>query len=187
MQAAQSYLPQLYGMIASIEADEVLLKGEPSKFQSCCICWSSSFNPCCIFLDFPWRSSVNSSSPTYDLPTFGSELIFVLTTLASSYNNLASSLVPFSSSSKAPPTLTSEQEKRQIENLSAAADNICRAAGVFEYVAEKLIPMWQGEIKALGTVVEKGVKIKLPIKTLGKGKGKMPAECSSEVVRGLAM
>ena len=104
-------------------------------------------------------------------------------------------------------------EKKQIDNLSSAADHLCRATGVFETIANQLIPSWEGQLGGLiigDEVDEQGDPDTLPImgrkmsrmnplKGLKKsaagvgingvvrGKGKMPLECNIEVIRGLAM
>lgn len=102
-------------------------------------------------------------------------------------------------------------EKRQIDNLSNAADHLCRASGVFETIANQLIPSWEGQLGELviGDEVDaegdpdvrpimgrkmskmnplKGLSLKgAGISGGGKGKGKMPLECNVEVIRALAM
>lgn len=105
--------------------------------------------------------------------------------------------------------MTSSMEKRQTDNLSGAADHLCRASGVFETIADQLIPSWEGQLQlgelVIGDEVDAegdpdvrpimGRKISKmnPLKGLksvgagGKGKGKMPLECNVEVIRALAM
>jgi hypothetical protein len=73
--------------------------------------------------------------------------------------------------------MTSAQEKGKLDKLAQAVDFLCRASGVFEHICDKVLPAWDSATRNVGTA--NGGK--------GKGKGKLPVECSGEVVRGLAV
>ena len=136
----------------------------------------------------------------------------MLVALAASLNNLSQSLIsaastPSVTSSSKTQVMTSSMEKRQIDNLSSAADHLCRASGVFETIADQLIPSWEGQLGELviGDEVDAegdpdvrpimGRKMSKmnPLKGFkgagsgGRAKGKMPLECDVEVIRALAM
>lgn len=75
--------------------------------------------------------------------------------------------------------LTSAEEKKKVDKLNMAVDYLLRAAGVFEHISQTVLPAWEREIKMVGDSMDE--------RQARKGKGKMPVECSREVVRGLAL
>lgn len=122
-----------------------------------------------------------------NLPAFGSELVMTLTCYATTLSNLASDTLrdPQSTTSRNGPAdrqriTTTAEDKRKIDKLAQAADMLCRASGLFDYIAQTLLPTWEARI-ADSTNVQSGAM------RLGKGKAKMPGEFSRDVQRALAM
>lgn len=109
-----------------------------------------------------------------------------LTCYATALSNLAHDTLrdPHSSGHTVPgdrQRMTSTAEdKRKIDKLAQAADMLCRASGLFDHIAQTLLPTWEARI-ADSTDVKTGAM------RLGKGKAKMPGEFSRDVQRALAM
>ncbi|KAJ9121671.1 hypothetical protein QFC22_002291 [Naganishia vaughanmartiniae] len=168
LDSVQGYLPYLLGVINSLEADDLLQRTEPA---------------------FPWKSLITSSSmgspSIQNLPAFGSELVMTLTCYAAALSNLANDTLrdPYSatqgSSSNRQRMTSTAEDKRKIDKLAQAADMLCRASGLFDYIAQTLLPEWEARI-ADSTDVKSGAM------RLGKGKAKMPGEFSRDVQRALA-
>jgi hypothetical protein len=157
------------GTINSLEADDLLQRNEPA---------------------FPWKSCItpttsitsSSSSSLRSLPSFGAELVMSLTTYAAALSNLAYDTLrdPLAAHDRTRAVTTSAEDRRKVDKMAQAADMLCRASGVFEYVAQGVLPLWEARI-ADSTDSKAGFR-------MGKmGKGKMPGEFSRDVQRALAM
>lgn len=177
-QAVQGYLPFLLGTINSLEADDLLERNEPL---------------------FPWKSTIAASPPGIgiaspalrSLPSFGAELVMSLTTYALALANLAHGTVRDALSAAAGAgagagerrrITSAADDKRQVDRLAQGADMLCRASGVFEYIALCVLPAWEARIADSTMDARAGFR-------LGKGRGRarMPAEFSRDVQRALAM
>lgn len=75
---------------------------------------------------------------------------------------------------------SSADDKRKIDKMAQAADMLCRASGVFDHVAQTVLPAWEARI-ADSTDGKSGAF------RIGKGKAKMPGEFSRDVQRALSM
>ncbi|OCF37950.1 pH-response regulator protein palC [Kwoniella heveanensis BCC8398] len=160
LDAVQVYLPYLKGIIACLDADELLFKGEPT---------------------FPWSSPLTHyalSTPTLPLLSIHSEHLFVILTYVLALSNYAHSILSAlptfepKPGSHTMPHMSTEDEKRTTAGLSRAVDLLCQASGVADWAAENVC-----------LVVE-------PIKNANAGrvgKGKWPAESSRETFKGLSM
>jgi hypothetical protein len=130
-------------------------------------------------------SSLGTSSLA-NLPAFGSELVMTLTSYASALSNLAYDTLrdPLASRNTGmrdrQPMTSSTEDRRKIDKMVQAADMLCRASGVFDYVAQTVLPLWEARI-ADSTNGKSGAF------RMGKGKAKMPGEFSRDVQRALAM
>ncbi len=140
-------------------------------------------------IGFPWQSALTASSlpgssSLINLPSFHSELLFALLCYATALNNHACSIIK-ALSAQYPPAkrggttqlMTSTQEKGRADKLAQAVDVLCRASGVFEHICDKVLPVWDNATRNVGAVNGGN----------WKGKGRMPVECSGEVVRGMAL
>lgn len=97
-----------------------------------------------------------------------------------------------------PLLLTNDEEKRRVDKLSLAADYLSRASGVYSYISEKVLPIWELMVKASPTATASrflkgkglsgmGAGIGISIGGNGNGKGKMPVECSRDAANALAV
>lgn len=75
---------------------------------------------------------------------------------------------------------SSAEDKRKVDKLAQAADMLCRASGLFDHIAQHVLPTWEARI-ADSTDVKGGAL------RIGKGKAKMPGEFSRDVQRALSM
>ncbi|EAL20627.1 hypothetical protein CNBE3350 [Cryptococcus deneoformans B-3501A] len=160
LDAVQIYLPYLKGIIACLDADELLFKGEPT---------------------FQWRAPLTHfsfSSPLLPLASIHSEHLMVVLTYALALSNYAHSILAslpafeIPAGPKAMPHMSSEDEKRTTAGLARAVDLLCQASGVAEWAAENV---------CLQVEPLKGV-------SSGRlGKGKWPAESSRETFKALSM
>lgn len=140
---------------------------------------------------FSWRATLTHSilpNPSrHNLPTLLAEQAFVLLTHLEALANLSSALLlalsPTASGAQASitaaarayehdATLSTEQRKAKDAKLGQAADLLCRASGVGEYLAEHVLGEWERERRQRGGG--------------GRGKGKAPAEGSKAFVQGLS-
>lgn len=184
----QGYLPYLLGTINSLEADDLLQRIDPRKSRLPRIQGDVLTYP---FSVFPWKSIVTSSSmgasSLANLPAFGSELVMTLTCYAAALCNLAYDTLrdPLSATRSTgyrdrQPMTSSADDKRKVDKMAQAADMLCRASGVFDYVAQTVLPAWEARI-ADSTDGKSGAF------RIGKGKAKMPGEFSRDVQRALSM
>ncbi|KAI5451402.1 hypothetical protein NCC49_001709 [Naganishia albida] len=175
LDAVQGYLPFLLGTINSLEADDLLERNEPL---------------------FPWKSTIAASPPGIaspalrSLPSFGAELVMSLTTYALALANLAHGTVrdPLSAAAGAGERrriTSAADDKRQVDRLAQGADMLCRASGVFEYIALRVLPAWEARI-ADSTMDASRAGFRLG-KGRDRGRARMPAEFSRDVQRALAM
>ncbi|WVR07500.1 pH-response regulator protein palC [Kwoniella sp. DSM 27419] len=162
LDAVQVYLPYLKGIIACLDADELLFRGEP-VFQ-----WTSPL------------THYTLSSPSLPLLSIHAEHLFVILTYTLALSNYAhsilASLPSFEPSSSAGSStsyhMSNEDEKRTTAGLSRAVDLLCQAAGVADWAAENVCLLVEPVKNASGGRV---------------GKGKWPAETSQETFKGLSM
>ncbi|PWN46252.1 hypothetical protein IE81DRAFT_319132 [Ceraceosorus guamensis] len=127
VKAVDEYLPHLFGIFNCVQTDDLLLRHEPQ---------------------FSWRTTLSSSSfmrdaPRVTLPGLHYELCSVLLLSGTALSNLAASYVASLGDYERDRLLTTEQRKAKDERLRIAADLLCKAAGIFEYLGEDLIPQWE--------------------------------------------
>lgn len=72
------------------------------------------------------------------------ELVFSLLTYALALSNQATSLVLSLGQYERDAGTTEADRKRGDEQINAAAETLCRAAGVLKYLSETAIPDWEG-------------------------------------------
>ncbi|GMK53606.1 hypothetical protein CspeluHIS016_0101920 [Cutaneotrichosporon spelunceum] len=159
LEAVQVYLPYLRGIIACLDTDDLLFKGDP------------------VFL---WASSLTRytvSSPLLPFPSIHAEHHFVLLVYTIALCNYAasilSSLPTFESTGRGVPALSTEDEKKTTAALTRAVDLLSQASGVAEWAATNVAPQLEEGRKATGGRVGKGTK--------------WPVETGPEGFRGLSM
>lgn len=114
-------------------------------FSRLLFCLSFSFP----ISEFSWRTPLcspnllSSQTPRVTLPSLYYELCSILLLYGYALSNLSFSLVsslgPYESDSR----LSSEERKQKDERLKWSAENLCKASGIFDYLAETLIPKWE--------------------------------------------
>ncbi|WVO13475.1 hypothetical protein L204_101094 [Cryptococcus depauperatus] len=160
LDAVQVYLPYLRGMIACLEADELLFKGEPV---------------------FPWCAPLTHygfSQPLLPLLSIYSEHLMVILAYMLGLSNYAhsilSSLPPceHSTLSKTQSHMSTEDEKKTTAGLTRAVDLLCQASGVADWAADNVCLQLE------------------PVRSASGGrlrKDKWPAETSRETLKALSM
>ncbi|KZT10801.1 uncharacterized protein LAESUDRAFT_721186 [Laetiporus sulphureus 93-53] len=122
------YLPQLYSILNCLEYGELVLKTEPM---------------------FSWRTTLSSSvfhnSPRISIPTLSTELIFTLLTYAFALSNLARTVVHSLGEYEKDRAISDAERKVKDERLGFAVTLLCKAAGVFEYIAKDCLAEWERE------------------------------------------
>ncbi|KDE03854.1 hypothetical protein MVLG_05676 [Microbotryum lychnidis-dioicae p1A1 Lamole] len=127
VKATTDYLPYLYAILASIEADDLLLKADPV---------------------FTWRmtlstQSLKKSNQRVALPSYHYELASTLLCHALCLSNNSASLVASLGSYELSNTLSKTDLNRHDQVIQKAADMLCRAAGLLAHLSEVVIPRWE--------------------------------------------
>lgn len=72
------------------------------------------------------------------------ELVFCLLTYALALSNQATTIVLALGQYERDPGTAEADRKRGDEQINAAAETLCRAAGILKYLSEVAIPEWEG-------------------------------------------
>ncbi|TFY69897.1 hypothetical protein EVJ58_g133 [Rhodofomes roseus] len=127
-QVLDDYLPQLYGIVICVQEGELVLKTEPI---------------------FSWRTTLSSSlfhnSPRLSIPTLSTEVIFTLLTYAFALSNLSRTVVHSLGAYERERAISDAERKAKDEKLQFAVTLLCKASGVFEYIAKDCIQEWERE------------------------------------------
>ncbi|WVQ74937.1 hypothetical protein IAR50_004545 [Cryptococcus sp. DSM 104548] len=160
LEAVQIYLPYLQGIIACLDADQLLFKAEPV---------------------FPWKTPLthyNMSPPLLSLPSIYSEHLMLILTYSLALSNYAHSILQslptfeIPAGTKSMPHMSAEDEKRTTTGLARAVDLLCQASGVAEWASENVCLNVEPVKSANGGRL---------------GKGRWPAETSRETFKALSM
>ncbi|POW21240.1 hypothetical protein PSHT_02671 [Puccinia striiformis] len=119
----EDYIPHLLGLMDAVGKDILLMPTE---------------------IVFGWRSTLSSrrvrSSSRISLSSFYYELASVLLNLGFALSNTSNALV----SSMGSYEHGTETERRAGDvKLSSAAETLCRASGIFEFLSKDIIPKWE--------------------------------------------
>ncbi|GJE92669.1 BRO1 domain-containing protein [Phanerochaete sordida] len=119
------YIPKLCGIIAAVNAGEVVVKAEPI---------------------FSWRTTLSDtlfhSSPRLSVPSLAAELAFTLLTYAFALSNMARAVVASLGAYEFERGISDAERKVKDERLGFAVTLLCKAAGIFEYIAKEVIADW---------------------------------------------
>ncbi|KAI7949649.1 hypothetical protein MJO28_008470 [Puccinia striiformis f. sp. tritici] len=123
VEVIEDYIPHLLGLMDAVAKDILLMPTE---------------------IVFGWRSTLSSrrvrSSSRISLSSFYYELASVLLNLGFALSNTSNSLV----SSMGSYEHGTETERRAGDvKLSSAAETLCRASGIFEFLSKDIIPKWE--------------------------------------------
>ncbi|KAE8267759.1 hypothetical protein A4X09_0g4588 [Tilletia walkeri] len=129
IKATEEYLPLLFAIHNCLQTDDLILKYEP---------------------EFSWRTTFSASiigpPPRIALRGIHYELTSVLLLSATALSNLATSLITALGSYERDRTLSEQDRKSKDDRLKTAADLLCRASGIFEYLGTTLIPAWENAV-----------------------------------------
>ncbi|GAA5998717.1 hypothetical protein JCM5350_005398 [Sporobolomyces pararoseus] len=128
--AIAEYLPYLYAILSSVEADNLLLSSDPN---------------------FVWKSSLSTQALKKDrtkvaLPSFHFELAATLLSYAICLANSAAVLVSSLGSYEIASSVSSSAISTHDETVNQAADMLCRASGIFLHLADTVIPRWEASV-----------------------------------------
>lgn len=124
IQAVTEYLPVLAGVYNSLLMDTVVERHE---------------------LVFPWRSALGRNAK-YTLRGITAELCAMHMLLGMALANEAAVVVEALGLYELDTSLDTATRRQNDERLKIAADLLCRAAGVFDYVAVELLPKWESDV-----------------------------------------
>ncbi|GLB37781.1 putative BRO1-like domain containing protein [Lyophyllum shimeji] len=134
----EDYLPQLRGIIECLAHDEISLQSEPS---------------------FSWRTTLSANifntSPRLSIPGLQADLAFSLLTYAFALSNLARSTTISLGRYERDRAISELDRKAKDEQLNVAVDFLCRASGIFTYIADTVLPAWESEAKRAPMAFEK--------------------------------
>ncbi|KAL4251427.1 pH-response regulator protein palC [Abortiporus biennis] len=119
------YIPKLCGIIACVDNGELVLRTEPI---------------------FSWRTTLSSTlfntSPRVSLPSLSTELAFTLLTYGFALANLARAVVISLGSYETERAISDTDRKAKDDRLGFAVTLLCKAAGIFEYIAKEVLASW---------------------------------------------
>ena len=100
--------------------------------------------------EFSWRTTLSSylfkSSPRVVLRGLHYEVCAVLLLYGTALSNFAAAAVTSLGNYELDKTLLAADRKRKDDTLKWAADTFCKAAGIFEYLSEQMIPAWEAQV-----------------------------------------
>ncbi|GAA6022246.1 hypothetical protein JCM11491_001680 [Sporobolomyces phaffii] len=129
--AIAEYLPYLYAILSSVEADDLLLSSDPN---------------------FVWKSSLSNRAlhkkerTKVALPSFHFELTATLLSYGICLANAAAVLVVSLGSYEISSSVSSAAIAVHDETINQAAETLCRASGIFLHLAETVIPRWEAAV-----------------------------------------
>ncbi|KAJ6584765.1 BRO1 domain-containing protein [Mycena capillaripes] len=122
----EEYLPRLRGIMACVASDQIELKSEPM---------------------FSWRTTLSSNlfntSPRLSLPSLHADFAYSLLTYAFALSNLARSKVSSLGTYEHDRAISDADRKAKDNQLTVAADLLCRASGIFSYINETVLVDWE--------------------------------------------
>ncbi|KAG8732307.1 hypothetical protein FRC12_019337 [Ceratobasidium sp. 428] len=150
VKALDEYLPYVRAIIACVAADDLTLAQDPI---------------------FSWRTTLSSHTLSSDSPRLNvhglhAELAFILLTTAYALSNLSAASVASLGTYERDRALPDSDRRAKDEKLTFAIKLLCRAAGIFTYVAQVVIPEWS--------------------KSPAAGSGARPPDLTKDVVSALA-
>lgn len=121
----EDYLPQLGGIMDCVVAEELVPCSDPK---------------------FSWRSTLSShllkNSPRVEGTGFYYELCFSLLTYAYGLCDLAHAAVASLGNYEQEGYLPEAERKEKDDQLNFAARTLCKAAGIFKYLPDSILPEW---------------------------------------------
>ncbi|KAG8929817.1 hypothetical protein FRC02_005020 [Tulasnella sp. 418] len=126
IKALDDYLPHLVSVMTAVSAQTLTLRTDPV---------------------FSWRSTLSShlfnSSPRMNFVSLHSDLAFTLLTYGFTLSNLSASVVTSLGTYEIERHITDVERQSKDERLNFAANLLCKASGIFTYIAENVLPEWE--------------------------------------------
>lgn len=120
------YIPRLHGVLACVDSGEVTVRSEPI---------------------FSWRTTLSAnlfhSSPRISIPSLATDVAFTLLTHAFGLSNLARAVIVSLGSYEIERGLPEADRQAKDERLGFAVTLLCKASGVFEYLAKDVLALWE--------------------------------------------
>jgi hypothetical protein len=96
---------------------------------------------------FSWRTTLSANvfkaSPRLSLPGCYTDLAFTLLTYAFALSNLAHAIVSGLGQYEHDRAISEQGRKTKDDQLNVAVTFLCRASGIFTYIADTLLPEWE--------------------------------------------
>ncbi|EAU91080.1 pH-response regulator protein palC [Coprinopsis cinerea okayama7 len=122
----EEYLPQLQSVMTCVVHDEIGFKSEPI---------------------FTWRSTLSANllktSPRLPIPGLHADYAFTLLTYGYALCNLAWSIVNGLGTYEQDRAISDAARKVKDEQLNVAIKFLCKASGIFAYIADTVLPNWE--------------------------------------------
>ncbi|KAF7365403.1 BRO1 domain-containing protein [Mycena venus] len=122
----EEYLPRLRGIMVCVTSEQIQLKSEPV---------------------FSWRTTLSANlfntSPRLSLPSLHADFAYSLLTYAFALSNLARSKVASLGTYEHDRAISDADRKAKDNQLTVAADLLCRASGIFSYISETVLVDWE--------------------------------------------
>ncbi|KAF5325751.1 hypothetical protein D9611_000398 [Ephemerocybe angulata] len=120
----EEYLPQIQGVMDCVTHDKIGFKSEPI---------------------FSWKSTLSSNilkSSRISLPGLHADYAFTLLIYGYALSNLAWSMVEGLGAYEQDRAISDELRKHKDKELNVAVDHLCKASGIFAYIADTVLPAW---------------------------------------------
>ncbi|KAJ7505496.1 BRO1 domain-containing protein [Mycena galericulata] len=120
------YLPRLRGIMVCVASNQIELKSEPI---------------------FSWRTTLSANlfntSPRLSLPSLHADFAYSLLTYAFALSNLARTKVASLGAYEHDRAISDADRKAKENQLTVAADLLCRASGIFSYISDSVLLDWE--------------------------------------------
>ncbi|KAJ7175457.1 BRO1 domain-containing protein [Mycena filopes] len=120
------YLPKLRGIIVCVSNSQIELGSEPI---------------------FSWRTTLSANlfntSPRLSIPSLHADYAYSLLTYAFALSNLARTKVSALGTYEHDRAISDADRKLKENQLTVAADLLCRASGIFSYISQTVLPDWE--------------------------------------------
>ncbi|KAK0567947.1 hypothetical protein OC844_000037 [Tilletia horrida] len=143
--AADDYLPYLCAIYNCLQTDDLLLKYEPEFAWR--TAFSASSSPLRIAAAAAAAAAAAGAPPRIAIRSIHYELASVLLLSATALSNLATSIIAaLGTAYERDRSLSDTQRRAKDDKLKTAADLLCRASGIFDYLASSFIPSWENAV-----------------------------------------
>ncbi|KAL4078312.1 BRO1 domain-containing protein [Scleroderma yunnanense] len=130
IKAIDDYLPHLHGIISCVEAGSISLRVQPV---------------------FNWRTTLSShllnNAPRVPLPSLHADLAFSLLVYGMALSNFARLSVATLGNYEHEPAISDIERRAKDDKLNFAVSLLCRASGVFSYISDSVLTVWNQTLR----------------------------------------